>query len=138
MCSSDLQHPAVLAGFSVARGRHVVTLDADLQNPPDEIPRIVALLREGHDYVGSIRARRRDPWLRKRISAAVNALTTASIGRGMTDYGCMLRGYSREVAREIVELGEQSSFIPALATMIARDPIEIEVAHDEREVGRSK
>lgn len=132
------QHPAVLAGFSVARGRCIVTLDADLQNPPDEIPRIVALLREGHDYVGSIRARRRDPWLRKRISAAVNALTTASIGRGMTDYGCMLRGYSRDVAREIVELGEQSSFIPALATMIARDPVEIEVAHEEREVGRSK
>jgi undecaprenyl-phosphate 4-deoxy-4-formamido-L-arabinose transferase len=132
------QHPAVLAGFSVARGRCVVTLDADLQNPPDEIPRIVSLLRAGHDYVGSIRARRRDPWLRRQISAAVNKLTTASIGVGMTDYGCMLRGYSHGVAREIVELGEQSAFIPALATMIARNPVEIDVAHVEREMGRSK
>lgn len=132
------QHPAVLAGFSVARGKWVVTLDADLQNPPDEIPRLVAEMRAGHDYVGSIRARRKDPWLRKQISALVNRVTTASIGVGMTDYGCMLRGYSHEVAREIVELGEQSAFIPALATMLARDPIEIEVAHGEREAGASK
>jgi undecaprenyl-phosphate 4-deoxy-4-formamido-L-arabinose transferase len=132
------QHPAVLAGFSVARGHYVVTLDADLQNPPEEIPRLVAALRAGHDYVGSVRARRQDPWLRKRISSAVNRLTTASLGVGMSDYGCMLRGYTREVAREIVELGEQSAFIPALATMLARRPVEIDVAHDEREVGRSK
>lgn len=132
------QHPAVLAGFSVARGRFVVTLDADLQNPPDEIPRIVDSLRAGHDYVGSIRARRRDPWLRRQVSAAVNRVTTASIGVGMTDYGCMLRGYGADVAREIVELGEQSPFIPALATMIARNPVEIEVAHVERGVGSSK
>jgi undecaprenyl-phosphate 4-deoxy-4-formamido-L-arabinose transferase len=132
------QHPAVLAGFSVARGRYVVTLDADLQNPPEEIPRLVDAMRAGHDYVGSVRASRRDPWLRKSISSLVNQVTTASLGVGMSDYGCMLRGYSRDVALEIVELGEQASFIPALATMIARNPVEIDVAHDEREVGRSK
>jgi undecaprenyl-phosphate 4-deoxy-4-formamido-L-arabinose transferase len=132
------QHPAVLAGFSVARGRYVVTLDADLQNPPEEIPRLVDAMRAGHDYVGSVRTNRQDPWLRQKISGLVNVLTTASIGVGMTDYGCMLRGYSREIARDIVELGEQSAFIPALATMLARRPVEIEVAHDEREVGRSK
>jgi undecaprenyl-phosphate 4-deoxy-4-formamido-L-arabinose transferase len=132
------QHPAVLAGFSVARGRWVVTLDADLQNPPEEIPRLVEAMRGGHDYVGSVRANRQDPWLRKRISGMVNQLTTASLGIGMSDYGCMLRGYSREVAREIVELGEQSAFIPALATMLARNPVEIDVSHDEREVGQSK
>ncbi|HZR84341.1 MAG TPA: glycosyltransferase [Candidatus Binatia bacterium] len=132
------QHPAVLAGFSVVRGRYVVTLDADLQNPPEEIPRLVAEMRRGHDYVGSVRAHRQDPWLRKGVSSLVNRVTTASLGVAMSDYGCMLRGYSREVAREIVELGEQSSFIPALATMLARRPVEIDVAHDEREVGRSK
>jgi undecaprenyl-phosphate 4-deoxy-4-formamido-L-arabinose transferase len=132
------QHPAVLAGFSVARGRHVVTLDADLQNPPTEIPRILAALRGGHDVVGSVRSRRRDPWIRKQVSALVNAVTTASVGVGMRDYGCMLRGYSRDVAHEIVQLAEQSAFIPALATMLARNPIELEVAHQEREVGRSK
>jgi undecaprenyl-phosphate 4-deoxy-4-formamido-L-arabinose transferase len=132
------QHPAVLAGFSVARGRYIVTLDADLQNPPSEIPRLLAELRNGHDVVGSVRERRQDPWMRKQVSALVNRVTTASIGVGMRDYGCMLRGYSRDVAAEIVELAEQSAFIPALAMMLARDPIEIEVRHDERDAGKSK
>lgn len=132
------QHPAVLAGFTIARGRYVVTLDADLQNPPSEIPRIVAELRSGHDVVGSIRENRQDPWLRKQVSSMVNKVTTASMGVGMSDYGCMLRGYSREVTDEIIELAEQSAFIPALAMMIARDPVEIHVAHEERGQGRSK
>jgi undecaprenyl-phosphate 4-deoxy-4-formamido-L-arabinose transferase len=132
------QHPAVLAGFSIARGRYVVTLDADLQNPPSEIPRLLAELRAGHDVVGSVRENRQDPWLRKRVSALVNTVATASMGVGMSDYGCMLRGYSREVTDEIIELAEQSAFIPALAMMIARDPVEIPVAHGERDRGRSK
>jgi undecaprenyl-phosphate 4-deoxy-4-formamido-L-arabinose transferase len=132
------QHPAVLAGFSVARGRFIVTLDADLQNPPSEIPRLLTELRNGHDVVGSVRERRQDPWMRKQVSSLVNRVTTASIGVGMRDYGCMLRGYSREVAAEIVELAEQSAFIPALAMMLARDPIEIDVRHEERDAGRSK
>jgi len=132
------QHPAVLAGFSVARGQLLITLDADLQNPPSEIPRLLAELRRGHDVVGSVRERRRDPWMRKQVSALVNHVTTASIGVGMRDYGCMLRGYSREVATEILDLAEQSAFIPALAMMLARDPIEIDVRHEERDIGRSK
>jgi undecaprenyl-phosphate 4-deoxy-4-formamido-L-arabinose transferase len=131
------QHPAVLAGFSVARGDYVVTLDADLQNPPEEIPRLVAELRAGHDAVGSVRSRRQDPWLRKQVSGLVNRVTTASLGIGMTDYGCMLRGYSRELTQEIVELAERSAFIPALATMLARNAVEIDVEHVEREDGSS-
>lgn len=132
------QHPAVLAGFSVSRGRYVVTLDADLQNPPSEIPRILGELRAGHDVVGSVRANRQDPWLRKQVSALVNKVATASMGVGMSDYGCMLRGYSREVTDEILELAEQSAFVPALAMMIARDPVEIPVGHGERDRGESK
>jgi undecaprenyl-phosphate 4-deoxy-4-formamido-L-arabinose transferase len=132
------QHPAVLAGFSIARGRYVVTLDADLQNPPGEIPRLLEQLRAGHDVVGSVRENRQDPWLRKRVSALVNTVATASMGIGMSDYGCMLRGYSRDVTDEIIELAEQSAFIPALAMMIARDPVEIPVRHGERDLGRSK
>jgi undecaprenyl-phosphate 4-deoxy-4-formamido-L-arabinose transferase len=128
----------VLAGFSVARGRYLITLDADLQNPPSEIPRLLAELRSGHDVVGSVRARRRDPWMRKQVSSLVNKVTTASIGVGMRDYGCMLRGYSRDIADEIVDLAEQSAFVPALAMMLARDPVEIDVAHEERGVGESK
>lgn len=132
------QHPAVLAGFSVSRGRYVVTLDADLQNPPEEIPRVVAELRKGHDAVGTVRSRRQDPWLRKQVSGLVNRVTTASLGVGVTDYGCMLRGYTRELADEIVGLAERSAFIPALATTLARNPVEIGVAHGEREEGSSK
>jgi undecaprenyl-phosphate 4-deoxy-4-formamido-L-arabinose transferase len=132
------QHPAVLAGFSVARGRYLITLDADLQNPPSEIPRLLAELRAGHDVVGSVRARRHDPWMRKQVSSLVNKVTTASIGVGMRDYGCMLRGYSRDIADEIVDLAEQSAFVPALAMMLARDPVEIDVAHEERGIGESK
>lgn len=132
------QHPAVLAGFSIARGRWVVTLDADLQNPPSEIPRILAELRAGHDVVGSVRENRQDPWLRKQVSSLVNKVATASMGVGMSDYGCMLRGYSRDVTDEIIDLAEQSAFIPALAMMIARDPVEIQVGHGERDRGESK
>ncbi len=132
------QHPAVVAGFSVARGRFLVTLDADLQNPPEEIPRLLAALRSGHDVVGSVRQNRRDPWMRKQISSLVNRVTTASIGVGMRDYGCMLRGYSRDVVEEILELSEQAAFVPALAMMLATNPVEIEVQHSEREEGASR
>lgn len=132
------QHPAVLAGFSVSRGRYVVTLDADLQNPPEEIPRVLDELRKGHDAVGTVRERRQDPWMRRQVSGLVNRVTTASLGVGMTDYGCMLRGYTRELVDEIVGLAERSAFIPALATTLARNPVEIHVAHVEREEGSSK
>lgn len=132
------QHPAVVAGFSVVRGKYVITLDADLQNPPSEIPRLLEQLRGGHDVVGSVRENRRDPWVRKQVSSLVNTVTTASMGVGMQDYGCMLRGYTREVVEEIVELAEQAAFIPALAMMLASNPIEIGVRHYEREQGSSK
>ena len=132
------QHAAVIAGFSMVRGDFVVTLDADLQNPPEEIPRLLGELRAGHDVVGSVREDRHDPWVRKKVSSLVNTVTTASIGVGMRDYGCMLRAYSRDVVDEIVELSEQAAFIPALAMMLASNPIEIEVQHSERAEGASK
>lgn len=132
------QHPAVVAGFSVVRGKYVITLDADLQNPPEEIPRLLEQLRAGHDVVGSVRENRQDPWIRKQVSSLVNTVTTASMGIGMKDYGCMLRGYTREVVEEIVELAEQAAFIPALAMMLASNPVEIDVRHYEREQGNSK
>jgi undecaprenyl-phosphate 4-deoxy-4-formamido-L-arabinose transferase len=132
------QHPAVMAGLSISRGRFVVTLDADLQNPPEEIPRILAELRAGHDAVGTVRVGRHDPWLRRQFSSVINRVTTSSIGSGMTDYGCMLRGYSRQLVDEIVDLGEHSTFLPALATTLARSAVEIPVEHAEREEGGSR
>ncbi len=132
------QHAAVLAGFTVTRGDYVVTLDADLQNPPEEIPLLLAELRRGHDLVGTFRERRLDGWLRRRISEAVNVVTRASLGAGMRDYGCMLRGYRRDVVLEVVALAEQAAFVPALAMTIAADPIEIPVQHRERKEGSSR
>lgn len=132
------QHAAVLAGFSVARGEFVVTLDADLQNPPEEIPRLLDCFRKGHDVVATVRRDRDDAWFRRRASAAVNATTRKFSGIPLHDFGCMLRGYSREVTSQIVSRNETRTFIPALGYLLARNPVEIEVGHAARERGRSK
>ena len=132
------QHQAIFAGFRAARGQVVVTLDADLQNPPEEIPRLVAKLEEGYDTVGGWRENRRDSWLRKLPSATVNRLMSWVTGVNLKDYGCMLRVYRREVVDGINQCQESSSFIPALANLFARRVTEISVGHAERERGKSK
>ena len=132
------QHQAIFAGFQTARGQVTITLDADLQNPPEEIPRLVAKLEEGYDTVGGWRENRRDSWLRKLPSLLVNRLMSYVTGVHMRDYGCMLRAYRREVIDSINQCQESSSFIPALANLYARRVAEIPVAHAERQRGRSK
>jgi undecaprenyl-phosphate 4-deoxy-4-formamido-L-arabinose transferase len=128
------QHAAVFAGLAASRGDIVVTLDADLQNPPEEIPRLVAAMEEGCDVVGTRRRNRQDPLFRKLGSRIVNRIT----GGGMSDYGCMLRAYSRPVVDHIGMCREVSSFIPVLANLYARKTVEIEVDHAERAAGTSK
>jgi undecaprenyl-phosphate 4-deoxy-4-formamido-L-arabinose transferase len=132
------QHAAVVAGFAASRGAVIVTLDADLQNPPEEIPRLLEQIAQGNDVVGTWRENRQDPWLRRALSAAVNRATAAAVGVAMRDYGCMLRAYRREIVEQIVECNERSLFIPALANALARQTAEIEVAHSERAAGKSK
>jgi undecaprenyl-phosphate 4-deoxy-4-formamido-L-arabinose transferase len=132
------QHAAVLAGFAASRGAIVVTLDADLQNPPEEIPRLVEQIEAGNDVVGTWRENRQDPWLRRALSAAINRATAAAVGVPMRDYGCMLRAYRREIVEQIVECNERSLFIPALANALAGRTTEIEVGHAERAAGKSK
>lgn len=132
------QHAAVMAGFAASRGDFVVTLDADLQNPPEEIPRIVAMLREGFDVVGSVRARRKDSAFRRLASRLVNRGMAGTAGSTMTDYGCMLRGYDRRVVNAMVASRERTTFIPALANGFAKRTTEIEVAHHARGNGDSK
>ncbi len=132
------QHQAIFAGFQAARGQVMVTLDADLQNPPEEIPRLVAKLEEGFDTVGGWREERQDSWLRKLPSLMVNRLMSCVTGVKLRDYGCMLRAYRREVVDSINRCNESSSFIPALANLYARRVAEIPVGHAERERGRSK
>ena len=132
------QHTAILAGFKSARGDFVITLDADLQNPPEEIPKLISLLDEGHDVVGTVRQKRKDSFFRRYASKFVNKLMNKVTGFSIHDYGCMLRGYSRGIVEIINECGEVSTFIPALANKFAVNPIEIEVSHSAREKGESK
>jgi undecaprenyl-phosphate 4-deoxy-4-formamido-L-arabinose transferase len=132
------QHAAVLAGFAAARGATVVTLDGDLQNPPEEIPKLLAAIDDGAEVVGTWREDRNDPLLRRIASALVNRATSATVGVRMRDYGCMLRAYRRDIVEQIVACDERALFIPALANTLARRTAELEVAHAERAAGRSK
>ena len=132
------QHMAIMAGFEHARGQIIVTLDADLQNPPEEIAKVIDKMREGHDYVGSIRRRRQDSFFRSSASKAMNYLREKITRIRITDQGNMLRAYSRGVVNAINSCKEVSTFIPALAYTFARYPAEIVVAHEERAAGESK
>ena len=132
------QHMAIMAGFERSRGEIVVTLDADLQNLPEDIVHLVAKMREGYDYVGTIRRMRQDSWFRRAASRAMNALRERITRIKMTDQGCMLRAYSREIVEAINSCREINTFIPALAYTFAQRPVEIEVGHEERVAGESK
>jgi undecaprenyl-phosphate 4-deoxy-4-formamido-L-arabinose transferase len=132
------QHLAILAAFQQTRGRYVITLDADLQNPPEEIARLVAAMDAGADYVGTIRVSRQDVLWRKAASRFLNRLREGTTSIHITDQGCMLRGYDRSVIDAVNRCSEVSTYVPALAYTFARHPMEIEVAHAERTVGQSK
>jgi undecaprenyl-phosphate 4-deoxy-4-formamido-L-arabinose transferase len=132
------QHMAILAGFEATRGDIVVTLDADLQNPPEEIGNLVAKMREGYDYVGSIRRKRQDSVWRTYASRAMNHLREKITRIKMTDQGNMLRAYGRNVIDLINRCNEVNTFVPALAYTFARKPAEIIVEHEERAAGESK
>jgi undecaprenyl-phosphate 4-deoxy-4-formamido-L-arabinose transferase len=132
------QHMAIMAGFEHCRGDIAVTIDADLQNPPEEIGNLVAKMREGYDYVGSIRKDRQDSFFRRYASRAMNSFREKITRIKMTDQGCMLRAYNRAIINAINSCREVSTFIPALAYSFAQRPTEIEVAHEERHAGESK
>jgi undecaprenyl-phosphate 4-deoxy-4-formamido-L-arabinose transferase len=132
------QHQAVFAGLAAARGEIIVTLDADLQNPPEEIPKLIAKIEEGYDAVGGWRENRQDSWLRRLPSKLVNRLMSWVTGVRLRDYGCMLRAYRREVVDSLNRCNESSSFIPALANLYARRVAEIPVCHAPRQRGQSK
>jgi len=132
------QHMAVLAGFERTRGDVVVTMDADLQNPPEEIGRLLERIDEGFDYVGSYRSERHDSAFRRAASQAINRLRERLTRIRMTDHGCMLRAYSRSIVDTINRSSEVNTFVPALAYLYARKPTEIEVRHEERAAGASQ
>ncbi|UUE10028.1 undecaprenyl-phosphate 4-deoxy-4-formamido-L-arabinose transferase [Dickeya zeae] len=132
------QHSAIMAGFSHVSGDLIITLDADLQNPPEEIPRLVSTAEQGYDVVGTIRENRQDSWFRKTASRMINHLIQRTTGKAMNDYGCMLRAYRRHIIDAMLHCHERSTFIPILANTFARRTTEILVRHSEREFGDSK
>lgn len=132
------QHSAIMAGFDQVEGEVVITLDADLQNPPEEIPRLVAAIEEGYDVVGTIRANRQDSFFRRKMSRIINLIIKKSTGKELGDYGCMLRAYKRIIVKAMLQCHERSTFIPILANSFARKTIDLPVAHNERQFGVSK
>ncbi|MGV8948120.1 MAG: glycosyltransferase [Candidatus Paracaedibacter sp.] len=132
------QHMAIMAAFERSIGKTVVTLDADLQNPPEEIPKLLKKVAEGYDCVGSYRANRQDSFFRTYVSRFVNWFRETTTDIKMRDQGCMLRAYSRQIVDQIVQSEERSTFIPALAYKFSLKPTEVEVKHDARAAGVSK
>jgi undecaprenyl-phosphate 4-deoxy-4-formamido-L-arabinose transferase len=132
------QHAAVMAGFAHSRGEVVVTLDADLQNPPEEIPKLLGPIAEGCDVVGSVRQNRRDTLFRRLSSRLVNYAVRRATGVNMHDYGCMLRAYRRSVVDAMLQCHERSTFIPVLANGFASRTAEVDVAHAGRGEDQSK
>lgn len=132
------QHMAIMAGFELARGGKILVMDADLQNPPEAIPQILVKMDEGHDVIGTYRVGRKDPLFRKTASKIVNKITNRIAKLQISDYGCMMRGYDRRIIDIINASCEKTTFIPALAQKFAVNPVEIPIAHRERENGTSK
>jgi len=131
------QHMAIMAAFERVRGEVIVTLDADLQNPPEEIPKLLTAIDAGHDYVGGYRLNRRDSFFRTNASRVINFVREKTTNIEMTDQGCMLRAYRRPIVEAIVRSGAINTFIPALAYSFSGNPAEVGVRHEERHAGVS-
>jgi len=133
------QTAALAAGFDYASGTVVVTLDADRQNVPADIPALVGKLDEGYDLAVGWRHARRDPWLSRKLPSVVaNALIGWITGVRLHDYGCTLKAMRRDVVRGLRLYGEMHRFIPALASDLGARIVEVPVGHRPRVAGRSK
>ncbi len=132
------QHMAIMAGFERVRGDIVITMDADLQNPPEEIPKLVEAMEKGHDVINTFRMARQDRKWRLLVSKLHN-LIRAKITPHITmkDEGSMLRAYRRDIVDQMAATGESSTFIPALALTYASNPTEVGIKHSQREAGTS-
>jgi glycosyltransferase involved in cell wall biosynthesis len=129
---------ALAVGFRKARGRFIVTMDADLQDDPSEIPRLLARLAEGWDLVNGWKRKRRDPWSKRISSKLFNWAASRVAGLRLHDFNCGLKAYRREVIEAVHVYGELHRFIPALAHWLGFRVTEQEVRHRPRRYGRSK
>ena len=133
------QTAALAAGFSLSRHPIVVTLDADLQNDPDDIPKLVAKLGDSYDVVSGWRRHRNDPWLTRLLPSHIaNFLIRKVIGVRLHDFGCTLKAYRRAIMQDLNLYGELHRFLPVLATWVGGRVTEMEVTHHPRSRGTSK
>ena len=133
------QTPALKAGFDFARGEIIITLDADLQNDPEDIPHLLAKLAEGYDLVSGWRKDRKEPWLSRRVPSIIaNGIMAWLSGIPLHDFGCTLRVYRREIVQDLPLYGDLHRFIPALASWFGARMTEIVVRHHPRHRGASK
>jgi dolichol-phosphate mannosyltransferase len=129
---------ALAAGFAQAHGDVVVTIDADLQDDPGEIPRLLAKLDEGFDLVSGWKTKRRDPWLRRALSRLFNVVTSRISGLRLHDLNCGLKAYRADVLRGLRIYGELHRFLPVLAHYRGFRVAELPVNHRPRTHGRSR
>ena len=133
------QTAAMSAGFNEARGQVVITMDADLQNDPQDIPRLLAEVDQGFDVVSGWRRDRKDTFINRRLPSLIaNALISNITGVHLHDYGCTLKAYRREIVQNIQLYGELHRFIPALASWVGGRISEVVVTHHARQFGKSK
>lgn len=133
------QTAAMSAGFHHASGDIIVTLDADLQNDPDDIPRLLEQLDQGYDVVSGWRKDRKDPFINRRLPSIIaNGLISWITGVKLHDYGCTLKAYRREIIQDVHLYGEMHRFIPALASWVGGRVGEAVVRHHARQFGQSK
>ncbi|MBC7240191.1 MAG: glycosyltransferase family 2 protein, partial [Chloroflexi bacterium] len=133
------QTAALSAGFEVAKGDIIITMDGDLQNDPEDIPRLLEKIREGYDVVSGWRRNRKDPLIKRRLPSSIaNWIISKITGVNLHDYGCTLKAYKREILEDLSLYGELHRFIPALASMNGAKVTEIVVKHHPRRRGKSK
>lgn len=132
------QHASVISGFKFSRGLNVITLDSDLQNPPEEILKFLKYKNSNYDIIAGKRINRQDKFLRKFFSFFMNKIISGLTGTKLSDYGCMMRMYSRKIIDVILENDEKSIYIPAFSSWLSKKTIEIEIKHDVRYSGKTK
>ena len=133
------QTAAMSAGFDYSAGNVIVTIDADLQNDPKDIPKILEKMEEGYDVVSGWRKERKDPFLTRKVPSKIaNWLVSILAGIHLHDYGCTLKAYSKDVVKNVQLYGEMHRYIPALASWIGINVTEIPVSHHKRKFGKSK
>ncbi len=137
LAANSGQAPALYTGMRAATGLVLITMDGDGQNVPGDIPLLLSRLTEA-DMVAGVRAQRRDSWLRRRMSRFANGIRSRVLGDGMTDSGCALKAFRREVVDAFIPMRTLYSFMPALAVAAGFKVVEQPVQHRERRAGVSK